>query len=100
MHLKSAYPAADTTLNTAPDAVRLWFSEPADAATARIDVKDAGGAAVATTKPVRGAGKDDPLVVKFSTTPGNGHYTVEWRAMSKDGHVVSGKYGFTVRIAK
>lgn len=96
LRLKSSFPAKDTTLNTAPDAVRLWLSEPADLPATRITVTDAKGAAVPVEKLTRGATADDPVVGKFTTAPGNGTYNVTWKAMSKDGHVVNGTFAFSV----
>jgi methionine-rich copper-binding protein CopC len=99
LRLKASFPAKDTTLTKAPDAVRLWLSEPAELAATKVEVKREGGAVVSTAALTRGAQRDDPVVATFTTPPGNGRYTVDWRAMSKDGHVVKGTYGFTVRLA-
>jgi methionine-rich copper-binding protein CopC len=100
LRLKASFPAKDTTLAAAPEAVKLWLTEPTDMATSKIAVTDAAGAAVATEKLTRGAQSDDPVVAKFAKAPGDGKYTVTWKAMSKDGHVVDGTYGFTVKLAK
>jgi methionine-rich copper-binding protein CopC len=100
LKLKHAFPAPDTTLTTSPDAVRLWLSEPADLPATKVAVADAGGAPVAVARLTRGAQRDDPVVAKFVTPPTDGKYTVTWKAMSKDGHVVDGKYAFTVTLAK
>ncbi|BAH39866.1 MAG TPA: copper resistance protein CopC [Gemmatimonas aurantiaca] len=100
LRLKASFPAKDTTLTTAPQDVKLWLSEPADMATSKIAVKNAAGADVATAKLTRGVRSDDPLVAKFTTAPGDGKYTVTWKAMSEDGHVVDGTYSFTVKLAK
>lgn len=101
-HLKltRAFPSADTTLTTAPDAVRLWLSEPAALPGSKISVADAKGTVVPVTALTRGAKADDPIVGKFVTPPGNGVYTITWKAMSKDGHVVNGTIPFTVRTGK
>jgi copper resistance protein C len=99
LSLKAAFPAKDTTLTSAPDAVRLWFSEPADLAATKITVKTDGGAAVATAALTRGAQRDDPVVALFTAPPANGRYVIDWRTMSKDGHVVKGTHAFTVRTA-
>ena len=100
LRLPASFPAKDTTLASAPEDVKLWLSEPADLATSRIAVTDAAGAAVPTAKLTRGVRSDDPIVAKFTKAPGNGKYTVKWKAMSDDGHVVDGTYGFTVQLAK
>jgi copper resistance protein C len=100
LKLKHAFPAADTTLASAPDAVKLWLTEPADLAATRVAVKNGAGASVATAKLTRGTESDAPVVAKFSAPVGDGKYTVTWKATSKDGHVVDGTYGFTVKLAK
>jgi len=100
LSLKSAFPAKDTTLTSAPDAVRLWFSEATDLAATKIEVKREGGAVVPTAALTRGAQAGDPVVATFTTPPGNGRYVIDWRAMSKDGHVVKGTHAFTVRTAE
>ena len=97
-HLKllRSSPAADTTLATSPDAIRLWLSEPPEAATSKITLALAGGAAVPVGKPTLGAAKDAPLEARITAPLAPGRYTVTWKAMSKDGHVVDGTFGFTV----
>lgn len=98
LKLNSSFPASDTTLTTAPDAVRLWFSEPADLPTSRVTVHAADGTALKTAAPTREAAANAPLVVSFVSPPGNGSYKVTWKAMSRDGHVVDGSFNFTVRL--
>ena len=97
-HLKltRAFPAADTTLTSSPDAVRLWFSESADLVATRISVAASNGVPVPVGKPARLPGRDMPITAAISTTLALGKYTVSWKTMSKDGHVVSGRYGFTL----
>lgn len=97
LRLKASFPGKDTTLTSSPDAVKLWLSEPADLPATKISVTDANGAAVPVAKLTRGAKAEDPVVGAFTTPPGNGKYLVTWKAMSKDGHVVDGKFSFTVQ---
>ncbi len=99
LKLNSSFPASDTTLTKAPDAVRLWFSEPADLPTFRVTVQSKDGTAIKTAAPTRGGAANAPLVASFASPPGNGSYTVTWKAMSSDGHVVNGSFNFTVRLA-
>lgn len=100
LKLKRAFPAADTTLTSSPDAVKLWLTEPADLPATKVSVTTQAGVAVPVAKLTRGAQREDPVVAKFESAPGDGKYTVTWKAMSKDGHVVDGKYAFTVKLAK
>ncbi len=99
MRLTKAEPAQDAALAVSPEAVRLWFSEPAEAATSKIGVSGPGGSAAldaVTRDPIKGA----PLVAKVTKPLAEGAYVVSWKAMSKDGHVVSGSYGFKVAAKK
>ncbi len=100
-HLKllRSSPAADTTLTASPDAIRLWLSEPADAPASKITLAK-GTAAIPLGAVTRDAAKDAPLVAKVNTPLTPGAYTVTWKAMSKDGHVVNGTFTFTLRAAK
>jgi copper resistance protein C len=101
-HLKlvRSSPSADTVMSTSPEAIQLWLSEPADAPASKISLKTSAGAAVPLGAVSRGAAKDAPLVAKVVSPLAPAVYTVTWKAMSKDGHVVNGVYHFTVRGAK
>lgn len=100
LKLKRAFPTPDTTLTSSPDAVRLWLSEPADLPATKVSVTDAAGAPVGVAKLTRGVQREDPVVASFVAPPKDGKYSVTWKAMSKDGHVVDGKFAFTVKLAK
>jgi copper resistance protein C len=98
LKLKASFPAKDSTLTSSPDAVRLWLTEPADLPATRISVADAKGAAVPLAKLTRGTKASDPVEGRFAAPLTSGRYTVTWKAMSKDGHVVNGTFAFTVRL--
>ena len=101
-HLKlvRSSPAADTVLATSPDAIRLWMSEPTVAKVSKIRLTTATGVAIALGALTRDATKDAPLVATIPTPLNAGRYTVTWKAMSKDGHVVNGVFAFRVDVAK
>jgi hypothetical protein len=101
-HLKlvRSFPAKDTVLTSAPDAVRLWMSERADLVGTKVEVAGADGVILPTAKPTREAAKDAPIVARFTQPVGAGRYTVAWKTMSRDGHVVNGTFAFTVTLAK
>lgn len=100
LKLKRSFPAKDTVLTTAPDAVRLWLTERADLPATRITVTDAANVGVTLAKPARANTDDAPIEAKFAQPVGPGRYTVSWKTMSKDGHVVNGTFGFTVQSAR
>lgn len=99
LKLKRSFPSADTVLTSAPDAIRLWLSEPPSVAATRITVTAANGTVIAMAKPTRTDAADAPLVASFTTPPAEGRYTVTWKTMSKDGHVVNGTFHFTIKRA-
>ena len=100
LKLKRSVPAKDTVLTAAPDAVRLWLTEKADLPATKITVTSAANVAASLAKPTRGTEADAPIEAKFTQPVGPGRYTVAWKTMSKDGHVVSGTFGFTVQPAR
>lgn len=99
LRLVRSEPADHDTLSTAPQAIRLWFSQRAELRTTRVTVRSAAGDTVALGVLTRGAGADAPLVAPIVRAPADGAYTVEWRTMAGDGHIVRGSFGFTVRGA-
>jgi methionine-rich copper-binding protein CopC len=86
-HLKAAVPAEGSTVKTSPDNITLTFT----------------GAARLTALTIQ---KDTPLPAEAAAqltvpTPklAPGPYTVTWRIVSADNHVMSGKLHFTVAEA-
>ena len=99
LKLKRSFPAKDTVLTSSPDAVRLWLTERSELPATKITVTTDAKAPVATEKATRAAGADAPIEAKFAKPLTPGRYTVTWKTMSKDGHVVNGTFGFTVKSA-
>lgn len=87
---------ADKSTVAAPKEIRLWFAETPEPALSRITLLTADSTPVATGK-VRKT--DDPLSIAIDVAgpiPA-GPYLVRWRTSGKDGHVIQGIFGFTVR---
>lgn len=93
--LRSASPARDTTLTTAPTQVVLEFAERLDPTFTTIVVTDPGKKRVATGEPVVAGARG---TVTLTQPLGNGTYTVAYRVVSADGHPVQGSYPFTVAV--
>ncbi|WP_405098411.1 copper resistance protein CopC [Micromonospora sp. NBC_01412] len=91
--LRSADPARDATLSTAPTQITLEFAERLDPTFTTIVVTDAGKLRVATGAPVVAGARG---TVTLTAPLGNGAYTVAYRVVSADGHPVQGSYPFTV----
>ncbi len=92
-------PVADSTVATVL-AVRLWFTEAPEDNTVSIHVLDAAG----EQTPVSDVSQDSEDPTMFSVAPraalAPGTYTVAWRGMGDDGHVVRGQYEFRVAQAR
>jgi len=97
-YLVRSTPAARAVVTRAPERVQLWFNERLEPAYSRVSVwnregqrVDAGDVEVAAAEPTR-------LSVAVPPLPA-GAYTVQYRVLSVDGHVVESRFGFTVRVA-
>ena len=94
-HLRSASPAAGSTVNPAPKEVVLSFTEKLEPKFSSIEVRDAKGAALQD-----GAASGDPadatkLRVALKPLP-PGTYKVIWRVLSVDTHRTNGSFTFRV----
>lgn len=93
--LTKSLPAADSTV-TAPAEIQLWFSERPVPRLSAIVLQAADSSRIALGA-VRAT--DDPLsiVATVEAPLSPGQYAVTWRTSSADGHVVRGRYLFSVR---
>ena len=96
-HLKTAAPAADSTVATAPSELRLGFTEGVNLRFTGVAVTGPAGAAVPTGTAVSAPGDDKVLVVPVPGPLAPGAYKVDWHALATDGHKTEGSYGFTVK---
>ncbi|SEP96734.1 hypothetical protein SAMN05216548_10265 [Faunimonas pinastri] len=96
-HLKTTVPAAESTVSTSPAELDLGFSEGLDVAFSRAALKGADGKLVETGKAALKAGDGRTLVVPLMAPLQPGYYTVDWQALSTDGHKTTGSYGFTFK---
>ncbi len=88
-------PAADSTVPS-PEEVRLWFTQEPQENSVSIRVIDGAGDALATSEPTRDAADRKIMSVSVDRRLPAGAYTVAWRGIGDDGHVVRGDFGFTV----
>ncbi len=89
-------PAENSTLDSAPAKVSLWFSEPVEAAFSQITVLFEDGSTVDAGDTT--VSSSDPTQVSVSLTDQRlGTYIVSWRVLSSaDGHITSGAFVFSV----
>ena len=91
--VRSIEPADGSALTTAPDAVRLTYTENVLEGTAQLRVTGPIGpvpSQVTTSGPV--------VTGSLPTDLPNGAYTVLWRVTSADGHPISGSFRFTLVV--
>ena len=93
--LVSSNPAADSTVVDFPMEVTLTFNEEllkvGQENPNKVEVFDESGTLVSGASVLSGASIAAPVGIN-----GNGAYTVKYRVVSKDGHVVEGDYQFNV----
>ncbi|MBU9517630.1 copper homeostasis periplasmic binding protein CopC [Burkholderia multivorans] len=94
--LESAAPASGSTVDVAPDVLRLTFNEDLEPTFSSIKVADASGAAITKEKAkVDGA---NPRVMTVAVPKlASGTYTVQWAVMTADAHKTKGTYTFKVK---
>lgn len=94
--LESAAPASGSTIDTAPDTLRLTFNEDLEPAFSSVKVSDASGNAVTHEKAK--VDTSNPRVMTIALPKlAAGAYTVQWAAMTADAHRTKGAYTFKVK---
>lgn len=94
--LKSASPAKDAIVTTAPKEISLQFNEKLEAAFSNARLVDSTGKEVTTAKATLDAA--DPSVMKLAVPAlAPGRYKVEYVGVGHDGHRRKGDYAFTVK---
>jgi copper resistance protein C len=91
--LESA-PAAGATLTSAPSTLMLRFNNRIEKPLSRVRLVDATGAKQALMLSPDAGGADRLLATVPPLQPGT--WRVEWQVLSTDGHVVAGRFQFTV----
>jgi copper transport protein len=94
--LLRSQPGAGAALKQAPKAVELWFSEELDAGGCAVAVTDQTGRRV--DKQNVGLAEGDKKLQAELDDVTSGTYTVEWQALSTDGHTMKGKFTFTLSL--
>ena len=93
--LERADPRPGSTVKSAPSEVRLRFTERLEPAFSTVQVTDDKGRRVD-----RGEAQTEPGSPRQLRVPlerlGAGLYTVRWRVLSVDSHVVEGDFSFRV----
>jgi copper resistance protein C len=95
-HLKAETPAADGVLAASPSTLSLDFSEGLEIGLSGVILKGPDGRVIPTGAAVLTPNDDKKITVPLNGGLSAGKYTVEWHALSRDGHATHGAYEFTV----
>jgi copper resistance protein C len=95
-HLKAGTPPADAVLAASPSALSLDFSEGLEIGLSGVILKGKDGRVIPTGAAVLAPTDDKKITVPLKGTLSAGKYTVEWHALSRDGHATHGSYDFAV----
>jgi copper resistance protein C len=95
-YLVKSSPARRTVLSNPPTRVVLWFNERLEAQFSQLSVWNAEGQQVDGGDIQVGPDDGKRLSVGIPTLPA-GSYTVKYRVLSVDGHVVEAEFPFTIR---
>jgi methionine-rich copper-binding protein CopC len=92
--LVSATPAANAMAMPPPTELRLKFSEAIELKFTKVTVTGPGKKKVGTGTPTLDPNDKTSLIVPLSAPLPDGKYTVDWQALSADGHKTKGTYSF------
>ncbi|MEY4922152.1 MAG: hypothetical protein RLY17_869 [Pseudomonadota bacterium] len=95
-HLKVESPTANTTINTAPEALTLVFSEGIELNFSGIKIIGPDNNRVKTGELKLDPANNTQLILPIDHALTAGKYNVSWHVVSVDGHKTKGTYSFTV----
>lgn len=94
--LVKSQPAKDETVKESPKQIDLWFNDPVRSEYKAVAVIDSSGKRVDNHDVAQSLTNGANI---YATVPtlAPGKYTVRYRVVSEDTHIVTGKYEFTVQ---
>ncbi|KAK1180843.1 copper resistance protein CopC [Streptomyces sp. NBS 14/10] len=94
--LTATDPADGAVVKTAPEQVRLTFSEGVLLSRDSVRILDPKSNRVDTGNPAHVGGKSSTAAVALRPGLPNGTYTVAWKVVSEDSHPVAGAFTFSI----
>ncbi|CDH18808.1 copper homeostasis periplasmic binding protein CopC [Xenorhabdus bovienii] len=96
-HLKDQTPAENTTVEAAPQAITLSFSERIELGFSKVKLIGPEKKTVKTGKLELDPDTKTKLILPVEDKLVAGEYSVDWSVLSVDGHKTKGAYNFTVK---
>jgi copper resistance protein C len=94
--LVKSQPAKDEEVNVAPKQIDLWFNDPVRSQYKALAVIDSEGKRV-DNHDVEQSLTDGSHIYATVSNLAPGTYTIRYRVVSQDTHIVTGKFDFTVK---
>jgi copper resistance protein C len=94
--LVRSQPAKDDTVNPAPKQIDLWFNDAVRGEYKALAVIDSSGKRVDNHDVAQELTDGSHIYATVAALP-PGKYTVRYRVVSQDTHIVTGKFDFTVK---
>jgi methionine-rich copper-binding protein CopC len=89
-------PPRRASLSSPPKQIQLWFNEKIEGSYASVTVLDSNKKSITENNPE--VVLDDPKSVVLNIPQMEpGRYTVQYRVMSVDGHVIASSYDFSIK---
>ncbi len=98
-YLVKSVPAGRATLYSSPGKIQLWFNERLEPKYSSVSVHDLDGKRVDADNAQVLSEDPKQLSIGVKQLPA-GRYTVKFRVLSVDGHVVEQSFPFTIRETK
>jgi len=93
MKIEKTVPAAESTINAAPNQIQVWFNETPDIKITKVSLTGPSGAATLASPSIDGKS----IVARVQGTLPDGAYTAAWQSAGDDGHVQKGEFKFTLK---
>jgi methionine-rich copper-binding protein CopC len=97
--LSTSSPEADATVSAVKE-IRLTFTQVPQESSARIRLVGPSGDPIETGELQSDPADGRTVFVSVESTLAEGAYTVAWRGIGDDGHVVRGEFGFAVEAER
>ncbi|PTQ77505.1 copper resistance CopC family protein [Nitrosomonas ureae] len=94
--LVKSEPPRRAILSTPPKQIQLWFNEKIEGSYASVTVEDSNKKLVTESMPEILIDDSKSIILNLPQIP-PGLYTVHYRVMSVDGHVIESKYDFSIK---
>lgn len=95
-YLVKSVPAQRAVLLRPPAQIQLWFSEPLEAKYSTFHLLNESGKSLEVSALEVGGAEPKRMTANLRALPA-GRYTIKYRVLSVDGHIVQDQFTFTIK---